>query len=323
MLIFNITADALLFSSDWSAEIKTVHRKAVNLIDNSGSLITLCDRSVMPGFGRITLPHSDLFDIFSEGSSVYFSRRSNKLTYAEFNLDKSCFRLWKQDLFSDLKTISIDSLISNSVLFAEKFMRFCRPREKILFSSLINFALNSDGKVIEKNCEGIQDSVYARLSDIWRDFFYCSFMKVEYDVLKNFIYASIGLGYGFTPSGDDLLSGFLCALHVLKKQSPELYPDCIPNNFFNLIELGAGNAPLISSKLLLRAAAGEYPSEISELFRLLVGEAFSSGLSPYVLTEDEIITYFLNHGYSSGREIVMGFTAGILFGCSYYKKITR
>ncbi|MBM3126449.1 MAG: DUF2877 domain-containing protein [Chloroflexi bacterium] len=111
----------------------------------------------------------------------------------------------------------------------------------------------------------------------------------------------IGLGAGLTPSGDDLLGGFLFAIHHLEAS----YPDLNLTDYKLQVESNRSKTPLISFTLLKDHAGGHAIEPLHHILNgILSSESFES-ISPPVLQLTEI-------GHSTGWDLLTGLLTGLL-----------
>jgi hypothetical protein len=110
----------------------------------------------------------------------------------------------------------------------------------------------------------------------------------------------VGLGSGYTPSGDDIIVGALAALELCRGVSERAVPlrrcliDALPSDLHT-------HTPRLSAQLLEAACDGRYAEPILEVLRAVTG------------TEELAIRDAANRlaslGHSSGRDSLRGLTA--------------
>lgn len=112
----------------------------------------------------------------------------------------------------------------------------------------------------------------------------------------------VGLGMGLTPSGDDILIGFLAGLEITKKNNRARH------DFYHflktLVVLSAPKTNSISGKYLKFAASRFYSTT---LINLLIG--ICSGESAAMIKQKTHMV--LETGHTSGFDILSGLTAGL------------
>lgn len=113
----------------------------------------------------------------------------------------------------------------------------------------------------------------------------------------------IGYGIGGTPSGDDLLVGFLAALTrssiTRAERISQLLSTCLG------IQLNVDATSLLSLTVLQHALAGEFSEKIHDVTRLLMQPEGLDSL-------EAVLQRLLLHGATSGSEMFLGIYLGFL-----------
>lgn len=110
----------------------------------------------------------------------------------------------------------------------------------------------------------------------------------------------IGLGKGLTPSGDDILLGFIAGIHILSLSGIEFID--LKAQYFKAIEHLVGGTGLISRKYLLHAISGYFSKALIDLIAAI-----------YNIEEETIIRQktirVMQSGHTSGFDILTGLMA--------------
>lgn len=303
-------SDALLFEGGgFSGRAVTVHRNAVNFIGSDGSLLTLVSPSVFPGRGRVSFPLEGMTgEFFEEGDALSISEGLLSFDGRGVRFPASMFRMWREDALSDLP--GADVVSRGAFDFAVSVFPLLRPGERRLMRTLVSSVCLFAGIAapsFDAPDEG--DPVYDRISSLWLSFLESDLGEAP---SRAFVKGAVGLGYGFTPSGDDVLSGILCAGSMMGA-AYGLNP---LGPLSRAAVAGSGATSVVSGKLLRTAASGARPLELSRLFRIMAGRPSSDSFEA-THPHSGAVGYMLGHGCSSGREIMAGFAAGVLL-CRFH-----
>lgn len=112
----------------------------------------------------------------------------------------------------------------------------------------------------------------------------------------------IGLGIGFTPSGDDFVSGVLLAREMAAGEGPELDLDEVRSKLHRTNDGGR--------TLLTAALFGSFPAYLLQ-FADAIGESLrsaSAGVEPPERLVESAVRAAAAHGETSGTDAVTGFT---------------
>ncbi len=185
--------DDVILDNRYIYKLHSSFENAVNFLSNSGHLISVVTEKVGEGPNNIvvnarTVSYITGFKIISD-SLV----KINNTLYSIHNVHRY------NPFIEDLPAINFGYFIDSFILF--KY--FLLKKAPLLSSAFLlddrrkNFFITP----FEKNLyTSIKDNVH-------------SFLKGEIDSIKNLK----GLGFGLTPQGDDLINGFIIALHLYGK----------------------------------------------------------------------------------------------------------
>ncbi len=118
----------------------------------------------------------------------------------------------------------------------------------------------------------------------------------------------VGFGTGLTPSGDDLLAGFVAAVCLLTPvldadRHAAVLPPAVSAVATRMVDRGDTMTTAISAALLRHAAVGEVCAPAGALLRTLTGR-------PALTGTDGAVARLLRVGATSGRDLAVGLLAG-------------
>ena len=128
-----------------------------------------------------------------------------------------------------------------------------------------------------------------------------SLCTTDPEELFSLVSSLVGLGFGLTPSGDDLLCGMLYAAHYFSPVIGGLYA----MRLGNAVGSASGRTNLISRYYLESAVRGERFDAVADF-----AEALSAGNAKKT---EEALCRLLSVGSSSGADIAVGFLALLSF----------
>lgn len=111
----------------------------------------------------------------------------------------------------------------------------------------------------------------------------------------------IGFGPGLTPSGDDFISGILCAMTL---EGPELQQPDLHRLIVDTVLLHRHETTIVSSAFLQHASQGKFSQSIHELFHAYAHDRRSH----------EIIERIKRIGHTSGEDFLSGLAFGLVKG---------
>jgi hypothetical protein len=283
---------------------------ALGLLNERGDMIVLLTPMRLNGPHRLILdtPRSFTFSewglcvgdrfFFHEGKLCNFSRN--------IFISREGARRWSQsEVLCGLcrPAASLSATLAQATGFLKKNLR---PQETFLFSSLLP---DSGGK--EEPEEVGEDFLYRRLREVFtpmRD----GMRICDLQLIKESVEGALGLGRGLTPTGDDIVCGFINALHYSLPMARHFFGASrqLCSWFSEFIPGKSHLTTPVSYCSLKMAAEGRIAEEAVRFCRLIAGEDagdFERGG-----------TSLLSTGDSSGREMALGIIMGMSFALGDY-----
>jgi hypothetical protein len=279
-------------TEDFDASVHSVFQSALNLRlngqDNLLTLLTSRDGDLPLGI-RLKAPDDFSFEHFQAGEAAFCR---DGILYFEKNsltVQLSNSRRWKCDLAA-LNFDPADPAVSAawSLVWDMLNKRQTLIKADIIAGDLLHSNESLRTGVLGKAHEGIHCLMTAT-----RRFDLADISSVS---------SLIGLGSGLTPSGDDLLVGYLAGLWCTTKDR-SARAKFITGLAKTIIDL-SGKTNDISRTYLYHAAQGQVSSRLSDL-----AEAICRGKNPERLSD--IAEAAMNLGHTSGLDTVTGLLIGL------------
>jgi hypothetical protein len=278
--------------TDFDATVHSVFHSAINLCLARGSeLLTLVASSEadLPQGIRVDTPDDFSFEIFRAGEQVTY--RDDILRFASSALT---IDLRGAGRFScDLSALQVD-LTNPSVATAWRFA----------WQTLNDQQIESNAEIIAQDLFRSDESIKAgvpRKAGVAIQGLFEATRKYDLSDVSP-IHALIGLGAGLTPSGDDLLVGYLAGLWCASKRRSERL------NFITtlgevVIRLSKGTND-ISRTYLYHAGCGQVSSRLVNL-----ANAICAGSDPQHVRD--CVNSAMQTGHTSGMDAVTGLVFGL------------
>jgi len=291
MYLSAITLGYAVPAGDFETSVHSVFRSAMNLRLSDGYLLTLIPskEADLPQGIRLDTPTEFSFEKFQIGDSaicregiLYFDNRG-------LAVQLRGARRWE----FDLSALEIDARNPAVSAVWSLVWEALNTRQKRLHAEIIADVLLRADQTTQSSVSSIAGKAIPELMNATQRFDLDDTAATE---------ALIGLGYGLTPSGDDLLMGYLAGLWctVRKKSDRAQF----------MIELGKQIIDLsvrtndISRTYLLHAALGQVSSHLTAL-----AEAISHGGKTEPLLEKAELA--MQSGSTSGMDVVTGLLLGM------------
>ena len=246
----------------WKGSVQSIYSKAVNLIHPSGYLISIVDSIVnMTDFGLVITDFSSLISKISNGSK--FRWEGSKIIFSDIIIDIAGASLWSG-------VISGNSFKKNTdfVSIKSAFSEFAAQEglSPVITQKAGNMYSNAVVKKIGEaaNSEDISNGLLIDLSFL------------------------IGLGIGFTPSGDDFLTGVL--LYEAMSGVKIILREKIRNKLSGTTEGGR--------TLLYLSLDNSFPYYLKHFAELILEGEFSPS---------KLVKKVIKHGSTSGSDALTGF----------------
>lgn len=298
----DLALETLIGKKNSKLSVISSHKKAFNLLTEQKELLSLVSGTILCGPGRAIVSNGDYLPNLTQGALFYFKDR---ILYDEsglFLFDFSKVSLWQESLSPSIKerNVFMNTLMKSFGIM----MHFCKEREVPFFLGCKNFMLGSE------YLSGIEDPVYSRLYETIILFLaQPNKEKVNKESVKKLVNNLLGLGYGLTPSGDDIISGLLNSFYVVSNYfiDKTIFASDLAEVLSFCVLSSLHRTTAVSSAFLSLSAKGRIPQEVLDF-------CYSCNSCDYGALQKSV-SYFAQHGYSSGREIFLGLFLGfcILF----------
>lgn len=278
--------------TDFDAVVHSVFRSALNLNFEDNKLLTLVlpDQPDLPHGIRINAPADFSFIGFRIGERA--TRRDNFLRLASLTVGLSGAPKW----ISALTAFHADPSDTSVRLAWQAAWRALNMRQRLARTTIVA------DELFDSN-ENEKTSPISRRAATGMRALLDAAQRFDSQAASSAASQLIGLGEGLTPSGDDLLAGFLAGLHCAVGENTQRAQF--------LSEFGEAAIRLssrtndISRAYIYHAAHGRVSSRIADLARALCGSTFRARLQPALAAA-------LQMGHSSGMDAVTGLLCGIV-----------
>ena len=291
MYLNAITIGYAVPSENFTASVHSVFQSAINLqLYDSDKLLTLLASGEMdlPQGIRLDTPKDYTFEIFPIGEQV--TCRDDVMRLDSLTVDLRSAQRWKCDL-SKLEFDARNPAVSAAWSFVWDVLN---ERQKLSKAEII--------------AEDLLRAVDAKPIDVLRKA--GEAMRILLNATQRYdstdisaINSLIGLGSGLTPSGDDLLIGYMAGLWCTTQDKSERL-QFISNLGKTIIRLSSKTND-ISRTYLYHAAQGQVSSLLVNL-----AEAISRGENPDHLLESTEAAMYVGH--TSGMDVVTGLLIGLV-----------
>lgn len=279
-------------------EIHSVFQRALNIKTYGGQLISILSRTGLDGPNTVVteLPRGLNFVAMGlrSGMPVRLGKVEADLGQGALNLNIGMARKWWPRLAGGTERINVDRLRRN-LRSIRRTVLIGKSREGLSgLLSLVGTMTAGHWRTVRrleltrltrKAVPGIQDVLMGAL-------------RRREDLLEKGLGKLIGLGTGLTPSGDDLLLGFVGTLSVVSRRvgGPEV--EDVLTIIRRSLRAMKERTTFVSGRLLSYACAGRISSPIISVVRaVLFGDAPDARASARAL---------MRLGASSGAEVLLG-----------------
>lgn len=278
--------------TDFDAEVHSVFRSAVNLrLNNGDKLLTLVtsNEADLPQGIRVDTPDNFSFEIFRVGEQI--TCLDNILRFDSLTIELQDARRWK----CDLPALQADLTTPAMSTSWQRAWQILNQRQRLLTSEII-------AEDLFRSDETIQVGVPRKAGEAMRGLFAAT-QQFDLTFASSSLNALIGLGAGLTPSGDDLLVGYLAGLWctVLDKSDRLQFVSNLGKTVSHL----SHQTNDISRTYLYHASRGQVSSRLTNLAKAIChGEN-----SDRILTTAESA---MQVGHTSGMDAVTGLLTGLI-----------
>lgn len=277
----------------FEASVHSVFQSALNLrLDNGTGLLTLLvsGEGDLPQGLRLDTPDNFSFESFNIGERVVCTERLLHFESSSLTVQLSGARLWKCDLPA-LEFDGADPAVSAawSSVWEALNRRQKRSGAEIVARDLFSLGNSTQTVVSRKSGEAVRDLLDATQRSTLKD--------------DSSVRALIGLGSGLTPSGDDLLAGYVAGLwcSVRDKSERAQFIAVLGETIIRL----SHKTNDISRTYLYHAVRGQVGSRLANL-----AESICRGEDPERLLD--LAEAAMRIGHSSGMDTVTGLLLGLL-----------
>ena len=274
---------------NFAASVHSAFRSALNLrLNRENNLLTLIASSEgdLPQGIRLDVPDGFSFEGFQTGEPAVCKDSILHFEKSSLTVQLSGARCWKCDLPA-LKFDPANPAVSAAWSFVWEVLN---KQQRLSGAEIIAeklFHASARAGVPHKAGEAMRDLVDATR---------------RYDLDRSAVKALIGLGSGLTPSGDDLLVGYLTGLWCTGQDKNEGM-QFVASLGETIIDLSSKTND-ISRTYLYHAAQGQVSSRLANL-----AEGIRRGENPGHLSE--IAEAAMSVGHTSGMDAVTGLLIGL------------
>lgn len=273
---------------DFEVSVHSVFESAINLrVNDEGNLLTMfaAQDGDLPQGIRIDAMLGFSFEVFQIGEQAVCRDGILHFEKSALTVQLSGARRWKCDL------PAIGRTVSPTCLSAWRFVwEALNARQRLVKAEIVAEELLQ---------ESAREGVPQRAGQAIRDLLSAGQL---YTLKPSAVEALIGLGSGLTPSGDDLLVGYLAGLCCTTQEKSER-TQFLFDLAKTVIELSVKTND-ISRTYLYHATQGQVSSRLADL-----AEALCQGESPERLSG--IADAAFNVGHTSGMDAVTGLLLGL------------
>ncbi len=244
----------------WEGGVQSIYSKAINLLHPSGYLISIVNnQNQMSDYGLVVVDFKLMLARVSSGSQ--FQWKDDHIIFPEIIVDISKASLWSGSLVSNLVELHINI---KPILIA--FIKFAKEE------GLSSFITKKNGNIYSTAAKKIIDTAPGSAD-----------VSILIDLSK-----LVGLGIGFTPSGDDFLTGVM--LYETMSGVKIINRESIRDKLSGTTDGGR--------TLLSLALRNSFPFYLKQ---------FAESIWNRESLLDEIVNKALMHGSTSGSDSLTGF----------------
>ena len=289
--------------NDVRGEIHSVFQNALNIKTSGGQLVSILSGADRAGPNTVVAQLPNGMDFISMGLRAGMPARLRgtrvQLGAGDVQLRTGSARKWWPRLADGLELVNLHRLQTNLAALEEKISTL--PPGRGLGSLLPDVSDMAAGRWdrVASGHRGGEDhdrivlSALPAIKNLLQ-----GYLKSDGRALQQGVEGLIGLGSGLTPSGDDLLLGFIGGLGAISKRlnGPEM--ESILEAIRDHLYENRHRTTFISTNLLAFACAGRVADPILNVIRSLLFEETASMV--------ERVEVLLQQGDSSGSEVLLG-----------------
>jgi hypothetical protein len=289
--------------NDVCGEIHSVFEHALNIKTSGGQLVSILCGVDQAGPNTVVARLPEGLDFISMGLRAGMPARLRgsrvQLGTGDVQLRTGSARKWWPRLADGLAPVDLQRLESNLAALDEKIAAL--PPDRGLGRLLPDAADMAAGRwdrVAADHAAEDDDHGMVRTALPVIENLMSGYLEAEDDALQQGVEGLIGLGSGLTPSGDDLLLGFIGTLGAVSKRMDGREVESILEAVRDHLYENRHRTTFVSANLLAFACAGRVADPILNVIRaLLFGET---------AVMIERVEALLRRGDSSGSEVLLG-----------------
>ncbi len=286
-------------NGNFKASVHSVFRSALNLrLNGENNLLTLVVSSEadLPQGIRLDTPDGFSFDEFEIGEPAICRDGILRFEHNSLTIQLSEARRWRCDLPA-LKFDPARPTISAAWSFVWEALN---ARQRLAKAEIVAEELLSSSA---------RDGIPRKVSKAIRDLLYTA---GSYELTYSPVKTLLGLGSGLTPSGDDLLVGYLAGLWCIVREKSERVQ--FLSSIGEMIVQHSSRTNDISRTYLYHAAQGQVASRLADL-----AEAISHAEKNERLHEVSLAA--MSVGHTSGMDMVTGLLIGLVTWSEFQKSL--
>jgi hypothetical protein len=284
--------------NDVLGEIHSVYKNALNIRTSGGQLVSILSQDNPDGPNTMVTELPEGMDFITmglrSGMPVRLMGREAQLGEGTLNVRTSKAEKWWPRLIDGLEHLDMSRLGKNlrtlkKELQDREFLEGLGPLlhcvDDLVGGRWDSIQLGEENVLIQRALPGIQDLMSGSL-------------KRDQGSLQEGVQKLLGLGSGSTPSGDDLLLGYVGTLSVVSRRigGPEV--EGLLESIRSQLHTIRDQTAFVSGSLLGYACAGRISSSILDVIRSLLLDGTRS-----IRTS---VKDLLGQGQSSGSEVLLG-----------------
>jgi hypothetical protein len=284
--------------NDVRGKIHSVFQHALNIRTAGGQLVSILSGADMAGPNTVVAELPEGMDFISMGLRTGMPVRLRgtrvQLGSGDVHLRTGTAQKWWPRLAGGLESINLDRLESNLRTLDEKVAEMSPGRGLgVLLLHAADMAAGRWEKVSADHGDEVVRRALPAIGDLM-----LGFLRGDGRALQRGVEGLIGLGSGLTPSGDDLLLGFIGALGVVSKRLSGSETESVLESIRDHLYSNRHRTTFISSNLLAFACAGRVAAPILNVVRALLFEESAALLNS--------VKVLLRQGANSGSEVLLG-----------------
>jgi len=284
--------------NDVSGEIHSVFQQALNIRTSGGQLVSILSGADLAGPNTVLTELPEGMDFISmglrSGMPVRLQGTQMQLGDGDLRLRTGTARKWWPRLADGLESVDMGRLETNLRAVDREISEMSPGRGLgVLLSSVTDMATGRWEPIAAEHFDEMVRRALPALRDLMT-----GFLGQDDPALQRGVEGLIGLGSGLTPSGDDVLLGFIGALGAVSKRvnGPEM--ESILESLCDHVYGNRHRTTFISTNILAFACAGRMAAPVLNVIRAFLFEETDALL--------DSVKVLLRQGDASGSEVLLG-----------------